>query len=314
MGVLLLKLLNYKMGNHLNSFIQYLEFEKRFSSHTITAYRQDIRQFFDFLLNQYELENVQEVTPQQVRAWIVQLMMAQYEAKSVRRKISSLKTYFKFLQKNELLAANPTSHLILPKIKKRLPVTIRPENLEKLFSDIEFKSDWTGKRDKLILELLYSTGMRRAELLGIKISAIDFGRSVIKVTGKGNKERNIPFGKRLGNNMQSYISEINKILKENGIANDYLFLTDKFQPLYPKFVYNITKRYLGMVTGIEKRSPHVLRHSFATHLSENGADLNAIKELLGHANLAATQIYTHNSIEQLKKVYQKAHPKGSGKK
>ena len=298
---------------NFNSFLQYLEFEKRFSSHTLTAYKQDIRQFFHFLLQQYEIEEAQEVSSQQVRAWIVRLMLEQYEPKSVRRKISALKTYYKFLQKKEVIDSNPTSHLILPKIKKRLPTTVRPENMEKLFSDIKFNTDWTGRRDKLILELLYSTGMRRAELLGIKVTDIDFERKVIKVTGKGNKERNIPFANRLGNNIKSYIAEINKVLEKQGVVSNYLFLTNKFQPLYPKFVYNITKRYLGMVTGIEKRSPHVLRHSFATHLSENGADLNAIKALLGHASLAATQIYTHNSIEQLKKVYQKAHPKGLGK-
>ncbi len=303
--------LNLKfMTANFNSFLQYLAFEKRFSPHTITAYRQDILQFFDFLMHQYEVREEKVVTAQQVRAWVVSLMLAKYEPRSVRRKISSVKTYYKFLQKKEILDFNPTMQVILPKIKKRLPDTVRPENMKKLFADIVFKPDWTGTRDRLILELLYSTGMRRAELLAIQPSEIDFSRNLIKVTGKGNKERTIPFARRLGDNMQAYLVQRKNALEEGGINSDYLFLTDKLQPLYPKFVYNLTKKYLGMVTGIEKRGPHVLRHSFATHLSENGADLNAIKELLGHANLAATQIYTHNSIEQLKKVYQKAHPKG----
>lgn len=298
------------MTANFNSFLQYLEFEKRFSIHTITAYRQDIKQFFNFLEHQYELDQEAEVTTQKVRAWVVSMMVAKYEPRSVRRKISSLKTYYKFLQKKEILDFDPTIHVILPKVKKRLPNTIRPENMEQLFSSVVFKSDWKGKRDRLIIELLYSTGMRRAELLAIELNDIDFDRKNIKVVGKGNKERLIPFADRLKTNIQTYLKHRSDVLKENSVNSSYLFFTDKLQPLYPKFVYNLTKKYLGMVTGMEKRGPHVLRHSFATHLSENGADLNAIKELLGHANLAATQIYTHNSIEQLKKIYQNSHPKG----
>ncbi|MEO1517372.1 MAG: tyrosine-type recombinase/integrase [Bacteroidota bacterium] len=288
------------------SFFQYLEFEKRFSPHTILAYKSDLSQFLDFLNSTYELTDVREVRHAHVRSWIVDLIQQSIKPRSIKRKLSALKTYFKFLLKRGHVEHNPMLKVLSPQVGKRLPVFVQKEKMSALLDQTPFGDDYSGCRDKLILEVLYSSGLRRSELIGLQVSDLDFHRQQLKVLGKGGKERLIPFGATLARSLKAYLQ-----LREEtfGIPAGSLFLTNKGKPLYPKFVYKLVQEYLSSVTTVEQRSPHVLRHSFATHLSDNGADLNAIKELLGHANLAATQIYTHNSIERLKEVYRQAHPK-----
>ena len=297
------------MSLYTDLFFQYISSEKRLSKNTYTAYQIDMNQFVAFL-DTYSLTSVTEVRHTHIRAWIVSMMQHETSARSINRKLSCLKTYFNFLQKRQYVTANPMAKVVAPKTSKRLPTTVPERNLELLFEQMEWGTGFTGMRDRAILELLYGTGMRRSELVSMKVSNIDFGSYRVKVLGKGNKERLIPFGRNLGEILRGYIEMRAQTFP--GVTINDLFLTKKGDKLADSAVYAIVKKQLGFVTSQEKRSPHVLRHSFATHLSENGADLNAIKELLGHANLAATQIYTHNSVEKLKKVYEQAHPK-SGK-
>jgi len=287
--------------------LQYLEFEKRFSPHTITAYKGDLEQFIDYLDKSYEMTSAKEVRHIHIRSWMVQLMQGGMASRSVNRKLSALKTYFLFLKRRGHIQLNPMLKVVAPKSGKRLPVFIQQEHLTLLFNEVDFGEGYEGIRNRTILEMLYATGMRRSELIGLKVKNILFTQSSVKVMGKGQKERLIPLSSHLDQVLKLYL----KALGEDFSSDDdqWLFVTSKGKQLYPKFVYNLVKRYLSAVTTVEQRSPHVLRHSFATHLSNNGAELNAIKELLGHANLAATQIYTHNSIDKLKKVYEQAHPK-----
>lgn len=287
--------------------MQYLEFEKRFSPHTITAYKGDLEQFIDYLDKSYEMTSAKEVRHIHIRSWMVQLMQGGMASRSVNRKLSALKTYFLFLKRRGHIQLNPMLKVVAPKSGKRLPVFIQQEHLTLLFNEVDFGEGYEGIRNRTILEMLYATGMRRSELIGLKVKNILFTQSSVKVMGKGQKERLIPLSSHLDQVLKLYL----KALGEDFSSDDdqWLFVTSKGKQLYPKFVYNLVKRYLSAVTTVEQRSPHVLRHSFATHLSNNGAELNAIKELLGHANLAATQIYTHNSIDKLKKVYEQAHPK-----
>jgi len=292
-------------------FLQFLEHQKRYAPPTLTAYRSDLEQFFDYLHNIYGKIPISEIETLHVRSWVVQLSQQQLSAKSISRKLSALKTFFKFLLKRELISLNPMLRITTPKISRRVPVVVRETEFEQLFDVVAFTDDFPGQRDRLILELLYATGMRRGELIGLKIKDVDFRNRQLHVLGKGNKERLLPFGKNLNDLLQHYLTIRTQTFPEN--TTKKLLLTNKGEPMYPKMVYNLVKKYLSMVTTVEKKSPHVLRHSFATHLSDHGADLNAIKELLGHASLSATQIYTHSSIEKLKKVYQQAHPKAGRK-
>jgi integrase/recombinase XerC len=287
------------------TFLKYLEFEKRFSPHTLTAYRGDLAQFEEFLFKTYEISSFAGVNAQHIRSWMVQLMQDRISTRSINRKLSSLKSFFKFLKKRGQLEKNPMSKIIAPKSGKRLPVFVNKDQIEMLFEQVDFGEGFEGLRDKTIMELLYATGIRRSELMALELKDIYFESSLIKVLGKGNKERLIPMSMKIEKVLKTYLSE-RKDLFPNPKA---LFLTNKGQVLYPKMIYNLVKKYLSVVTTLDQRSPHVMRHSFATHLSDNGADLNAIKDLLGHSSLAATQVYTHNSIEKLKKVYEQAHPK-----
>ena len=295
-----------------DTFLQYLEYEKRFSLHTIKAYKSDLDQFFSFLESIYELTSSTNIKHTHIRSWMVQLIQDKISPRSVNRKLSTLKTYFKFLNKRGYVQTNPMLKVIAPKVGKRLAIFIKEQNLAQLFEEIEFGDDFSGIRDRTIIELLYTTGMRRAELIALQISSIDFPQNQLKVLGKGNKERIIPLGRKIQKELENYLEIRNQYWGDNSIQT--LFLTDKGKSLYPKLVYNLVKKYLSLITTVEQKSPHVLRHSFATHLSDRGADLNAIKELLGHASLAATQIYTHNSMERLKKVYEQAHPKARERK
>jgi len=288
----------------LTTFLKYLEFEKRFSSHTLTAYKGDLEQFKDFISKTYEVSDAKEVTPQHIRSWMVQLMQQGISTRSINRKLSSLKTFFKFLKKRGQLEFNPMAKIIAPKSGKRLPVFVNKDQINQLFDQVDFGEAYDGARNKAIMELLYATGMRRSELIGLKVKDISFESSLLKVKGKGNKERLIPMSRKVEKVLKEYL----KAKEEYFPKPASLFLTSKGKTLYPKLVYNLVKKYLSAVTTLEQRSPHVMRHTFATHLSDNGADLNAIKELLGHSSLAATQVYTHNSIEKLKKVYEQAHP------
>ncbi|MCB0584988.1 MAG: tyrosine-type recombinase/integrase [Phaeodactylibacter sp.] len=289
------------------SFLQYLQYEKRFSPNTLAAYRKDLEQFLQFIEEEQGLTSVEDVGHFHIRSWIVHLIAQGRAARTANRKLSTLKAYFRFLIRRNHLKVDPTAKVSAPKVGKRLPGSLKRSELAQLFQQVEFENGYSGARGRMILELLYSTGMRRSEAMNLDLTDIDFHSSQIRILGKGNKERLVPISPALADNLKAYLNERNEAFPNAG--SNRLFLTDKGQPLYPKLMYNIVHRYLSLVTSNAQRGPHALRHSFATHLSENGAGLNAIKELLGHSSLASTQIYTHNSIERLKQVYKNAHPK-----
>jgi integrase/recombinase XerC len=289
-------------------FLDYIAFEKRFSQHTIIAYRSDLDQFSHFLSDQYKLEDINKVDHQVIRSWIVSMMENGQSARTVNRKITTLKTYFKYLVKEGLIAENPMNRVIAPKTSQRLPAFVEQESMNNLFSKLDFGEGYPAARDRMIMELFYSTGMRLSELIGIKESDIDFVKNVLKVTGKRNKQRIIPFSNNLADMLREY-TEMKRKAFTGEPQETYLVLTNKGDQLYPRMVQRMVHHYLDQVTTISKRSPHVIRHTFATHMLNNGADLNAIKEILGHANLAATQVYTHNTIEKLKSIYKQAHPR-----
>jgi integrase/recombinase XerC len=285
------------------SFIEYLQFEKRYSKHTIISYQNDLEQCFQFLLSQYEIADIKQITPSMVRTWLAELKGDEMTAKSINRKISTLKSFFKFQLRQGHVAASPMATIISPKISKRLPSFVEEKHLDTLFNHVKFTDDWEGSTKKIVMQLLYNTGMRLSELINLKESQIDYSYHQIKVLGKGNKERIIPVNTELLNSLKLYVDA-----KPEG-AVENIFVSVKGKQLQPRYVYGFVRENLGLVTTVKKKSPHVLRHSFATHLMNNGAELNAVKELLGHSSLAATQIYTHNTIEKLKEVFAKAHPK-----
>lgn len=294
------------MLNILSVFIDYISFEKRYSVKTVQAYTNDLEQFFSFIENTFSLTSIQEIKHLHIRNWISTLSDNSISARSINRKISTLKSFYKFLQKNNYVTQNPMSKVIAPRVAKKLPIFINESTLTKINTDIDTENDYVSFMHGLIVEILYQTGMRRFELLNIQISDIDFAQYQLKVLGKGNKERIIPLNKSLCNLLNTFIEERNKI----AIGHSYLFSLPNGKPLYEKYIYMAVKKELAKYTTMENISPHVLRHTFATHMLNRGADLNAVKELLGHAGLAATQVYTHNTIERLKDVYKKAHPKG----
>ena len=289
----------------IQSFLQYIRFEKRFSPNTVLAYQNDLEQFFDYASTTYGISDPAEVQHGVIRSWIVALMEEKISTRSINRKLTSLKTYFKFLLRKQQISHNPMLKVQAPKTSKRLPVFVDQQKMELLFNDVDFGEGFIGLRDRLMLELLYATGMRLAELIGIKDADVDLFAAQVKVLGKRNKERIIPFSTKLKELIQIYL----KARKHEFQDSLTLLVTDKGKPLYPKMVYRIVTQRLGEVTTLEKRSPHVLRHTFATHMLNNGADINSVKEILGHANLSATQVYTHNTIEKLKEVYKLAHPR-----
>ncbi|MEE2953968.1 MAG: site-specific tyrosine recombinase/integron integrase [Bacteroidota bacterium] len=282
-------------------FIQFLSSEKRFSSHTIRSYSTDINQFLSFLEEEFQISNVKEISFQFIRSWIAFLLEKGISAKSVNRKISTLKSYFRFLLRMQYISQNPILNIISPKTPKRLPVFIEEYDMHKLLNEIDFKNGFTGERDKLILEVFYVTGIRLSELVHMRIKDISFSASTIRVLGKRDKERILPISLDLVNRIKKFC-EIYSI-------EDFVFTDKNKKQLYDKKVYRIVKKYISRITTVNQKSPHILRHTFATHMLNNGADINTIKELLGHANLSATQIYTHNTIEKLKQVYKKSHPR-----
>jgi integrase/recombinase XerC len=287
----------------INEFLEYIKFEKRYSKHTLTSYQNDLEQFFTFL-KQYDSPAIPEISATFVRSWMATLKGEErLTAKSINRKISTLKSFFKYQLKNGVIKSSPMTTITSPKISKRLPQFVKEADIETLFQHVEFPDNWNGRTSRLILLLFYSTGIRLSELINLKETQLDIYNSQVKVLGKGNKERIIPVSAELINELKSYVTDSPAKEFQN------VFISEKGKPLYPKFVYNAVKTYLTAVTTVDKKSPHVLRHTFATHLMNNGADLNAVKELLGHSSLAATQVYTHNTIEKLKDVFKKAHPK-----
>ncbi|MCX6325782.1 MAG: tyrosine-type recombinase/integrase [Bacteroidia bacterium] len=293
--------------SHKESFLQYLQIEKRYSLHTVRSYLNDLDQFYSFLSSQDLPDDPSVVTSHDIRAWIVSMLDNNYTTVSVHRKISCLRVFYRYLRKEGIIKNDPLEKVVLPKRKKTLPVFVEEESMTKLLDNYSFGDGFAGIRNRTIIEMLYFTGMRRSELIGLLNIDVDLQEASVKVTGKRNKQRIIPLVKPFIQRLNEYI----KVRDEHITAGNegWFFITDKGNKLYDKYVYNTVNRYLAMVTTIEKKSPHVLRHTFATHMLNRGADLNSIKELLGHANLSATQIYTHNTFEKLKKIYKQAHPR-----
>lgn len=293
--------------NYQESFINYLKYEKRNSSHTVTAYKKDLDQFVWFCTEMVGEFDIKRVDAKLVRNWIVTLMEQEYTPRSVSRKVSTIKAFYRFLMKNEVVENNPATNIPVPKIRKKLPNFVEENNLSHLLDDGYFTDDFKGIRDKLIITLLYGTGIRLAELLTLRERDFDTKGYLIKVLGKRQKERIIPYPRSINQLLQQYLEIRNREIGNSQVA---LLVTEKGNPVYEKLIYRVVNKYLEMVTSLEKKSPHVLRHSYATHLLNNGADLNAVKELLGHSNLSATQVYTHTTFEKLHTIYKQAHPRG----
>jgi integrase/recombinase XerC len=292
----------------LSEFISYLSLEKNYSKHTVKAYENDIHEFSHFCNEQYDFTDIDNVDYSLIRFWIVNLSEKEMNNRSINRKISSLKSYFKFLQKIGSLNINPlVKHRVL-KTSKKIEIPFSELEMENVLSIIEYTDDFEGIRDELLIHVLYTTGMRRAELLELKLQDVDFETMTIKVLGKRNKERFIPMLSETKSKFESYFIKrmgLNEIKEAS-----YVFLTQSGNKMYETLVYRLINKYFRVVSSKVKTSPHILRHTFATHLLNKGADLNAVKELLGHSSLASTQVYTHNSIAELKKVHSKAHPRG----
>jgi integrase/recombinase XerC len=295
------------MGTYSDRFLEYLLQVKRYSQRTILSYRIDIEQFEAFVAERFEIMDLLQVESAMVRTWFAELMDAGIARSTFNRKRSALRSLYKYLLSEGLVQKNPMDKLAALKKDKRLPVYVEEDKLEDLLKAGNFGEGFDDFRDLLILELLYGTGMRLSELIGLKHSDIDEGRQLVTITGKGNKQRILPL---LGKVLDVYsLYDREKRRKFGAGACRWVFVTDKGEQLYPQFVYRRVNYYLGQITTRTRKSPHVLRHSFATHMLNRGADLNAIKELLGHAGLSATQVYTHNTIEKIKHIYKQAHPK-----
>ncbi|MDH5398537.1 MAG: tyrosine-type recombinase/integrase [Cyclobacteriaceae bacterium] len=290
-----------------SSFLKYLSFERRYSPHTVSSYSTDLEQFSAFLKSEFEIANLEEALHPQVRAWLIHLVEKKLSPTTINRKISTLRAYYKFLLKREAIQVNPTAKVRVLKKANKLPRFVKEDDMVRLLENLHYSDNFAGQRDKMVLELLYGTGIRLAELLGLTEEQIDLEKKEIKVLGKRNKERIIPLSGELTTVISRYKSI--KIDEFRGMASKHLIVTDEGKIGYPMLIYRITKNYLAQFTTLDKRSPHVLRHTFATHLLNKGAELNAVKELLGHSSLAATQVYTHNSLEKLKDVFAQAHPK-----
>ena len=291
----------------IQSFIDYLKFEKRYSNHTIISYGNDLSSFFNYLKYQYETNKLNDISHSIIRSWMASLKEQQLTARSINRKISSLRSFLKFHLKQGNNTQLPTANTVAPKMNKRLPAFLKePETLQLLESLNSSTEDWKSLNAKMLISLFYATGMRLSELINLKERQLDFGRSQVRVLGKGNKERIIPVNKEIIAAIRHY-QDLKR--KEFDTKEEVLLVTEKGKKMYPRYAWLAVNRSLALSSTLDKKSPHVLRHTFATHLMNNGADLNAVKELLGHSSLAATQVYTHNTIEKLKEVYKKAHPK-----
>lgn len=291
----------------INSFIEYLRYEKRYSEHTVLAYGEDLAQFRQFIERQYDIPDPLQARSVHIRSWMAELAEQGVKARSINRKLSCLRSFYTHGRRTGILAVNPATDIRVLKTPARLPTFIEERQMRVLLEDVAFPAGFEGMRERLIVEMLYQTGVRVGELLKAEPADIDFGGRTLKVIGKGRKERIIPLSEGLVGQLRTYLRE--KGREEAGSEGGCLFETAPGKPMTARRVYGIVRRYLSLVTTAPKRSPHVLRHSFATHLTDHGADLNAVKELLGHASLAATQVYTHNSIGKLREAHRKAHPK-----
>jgi integrase/recombinase XerC len=288
----------------IKNFLDYLTIEKRYSVHTTVSYKNDLNQFNLYLSESYSGIEFQKVEMIHVRSYMVHLLESKLAKSTVARKVSSIKSLYKFMKKEQLISSSPIQLLETPKLDSRLPVFLKEEEVVNLFEEFKFEDSFSGKRDKMILYLFYQTGIRLSELIGIK--DVDVRNGELKVLGKRNKERIIP----LSNNIQPLIDQYLNLKDELGFKKKYFFVTDNGNKLYEKFVYRKVNYYLSMVSSKQKKSPHILRHTFATHMLNNGADLNSIKEILGHENLSATQVYTHNTFQKLKSIHKQSHPRG----
>jgi integrase/recombinase XerC len=293
--------------DRLSDFIQFLKFEKRYSAHTITAYQKDLDQFNQYLTTEFQRLDVKDVSHFHIRGWLAELKGDKQSARTINRKISALNSYYKFLQKSGVVEKNPTRQLHAQRVPERLPVYLKESESQNLLEELQFEEGFNGHTDRLICELFYATGMRRNELLQLKEADIEWNLNQVRVLGKGNKERLIPVSAALLDGLRDYIEEKHKLEKYD---STYLLNLESGAPLYAMYVYRTVKKYMGQVTTLQKKSPHVLRHTFATHLLNNGANIQAIKDLLGHSSLAATQVYTHNNIEKLKEIHKQNHPRG----
>jgi len=288
-------------------YLNYLNFQKRYSKNTILSYQNDLNGFFEFILLEYKINEIAQVTTPIIRTWLASLKENRVSSKTVNRKISSLKSFFKYQLRTKVMQVNPVSAISSLKVSRRLPSFIEQSDLKTLLVNDTFEDTFEGKTKFLIFEILYQTGIRRSELIGLKEKHIDKSAGNIKVLGKGNKERIVPVNNNLIKHIEEYKSEKKRHFIDT--EDSYLLVNRKGDKLYPKYVFNVVKLYLGKVSTNERKSPHILRHSFATHLTNNGAQIKAIQELLGHSSLASTQIYTHNTIQKLKDIHKKCHPK-----
>jgi integrase/recombinase XerC len=299
------------LNQFCQSFIDFLKFEKRYSAHTVRAYKDDLDQFFHYLENTFGESATIDISTPFIRSWLASLKEQKISSKSINRKISSLKSFFKFMMRTGILKKSPMAGVTSPKSGKRLPVYVEEKDLQLLIRQVDFPDGWQGKTHHLLINMFYNTGARLSELITLKNSQIDLQLTTIRVIGKGNKERMIPISSSLAEEIRLYQLEKKTLTMEEGVAPaDTLFVNHRGKALYVKYAYLAVRKWLSLVTTIDKKSPHVLRHSFATHLMNHGADLNSVKELLGHSSLAATQLYTHNSIEKLRQVHKKNHPRG----
>ncbi len=295
------------------TFIRYLRDEKRYSEHTVRSYVRDVEGFAAFLLDQYALRDIEETTSVHVRSWLVEMMEAGMSVRSIRRKFSSLRSYYRLLRRMGYLEGDPLQQMVLPKGKKRLPEYVREREAAQLLEGSDEVVDYASARDHLILLLLVNLGLRRSEILNLRWADVDLGGQLLRVRGKRKKERLLPLLPAWVFAFQRYVDFYEQAFGKPA-ADAPVFLLDSGKPLYPRFVYRLVHKRLGAVSTLTRRSPHVLRHTFATHLLDRGADLNAVKELLGHSSLAATQVYTHHAIARLKEIYRQAHPKGGKRK
>jgi integrase/recombinase XerC len=292
----------------IDTFLSYLQVEKRASEHTVISYRNDLEQFLKYIEKAFPDLEWKDIDASIIRTWVITLMEEKMSPRSVNRKISALKSFYKYHLKMGVFETNPMLLVHAPKMNQRLPQFVEEKDMEKLFDIEVFENNFEGWRDRTIMELFYATGMRLSELRALTFADVDLYNNQVKVLGKRNKERILPFGHSFREVFNRYF-ELYVEKFDTPSQNNFIFVNVKKKQLAPKNIYTIVRQYLDMITTIEKRSPHVIRHTFATHLLNRGADLNTIKELLGHSSLAATQIYTHNSIEKLKSIYQQAHPR-----
>jgi len=288
------------------TFFNNIKSQRNYSEHTLIAYKKDVDQFADFLLQEFEIVP-ENASSDMIRSWVVNLLENGYSKTTLHRKISSLKVFYNYLINQNYIKTNPAAKLNLPKQDQRLPNVLSEKQLGQLLDETDYPDTFEGTRDRLVVEMLYQTGIRRAEIVNLLVDNVNFYNLTIKVTGKGNKQRIIPVDGKLAHLITVYLNYRNSLKQEN--ISNRLFVTKKGKAIYAKLIYRIVNRYLHLVSTASKKSPHILRHSFATHMLNSGADINVVKELLGHSSLSATQVYTHNTIDKIKSIYKQAHPR-----